>query len=446
MALRHRFSVLLLVVLSTSIGSYPTQASAQSTADWPTYHKDLMRSGVASGPRRSANVDLRWQSPTLDGDIYAEPLTVGNSVLIATENDTVYALDPGTGDVQWSAHLGEPVPGNTLPCGNIDPVGIASTPVADAGAGVVYVSAFLQPAHHELFALDLASGTIRFQQPMDPPGASPQTHLQRSALSLSQGIVYIPFGGRFGDCGDYHGWVVAASTSDGSQIAAYQVPTQREGAIWAPSGATVDSAGDLLVATGNGSSSDQFDYGNALIKLSADLQVLDWFAPSDWASLNAQDLDLGSLGPTLVDGGFVFQAGKDGIGYVVAADHLGGIGGQVFSQRVCGGAYGGTAYAAPYLYVPCRDGLAALKMNSDGSFSLAWRGPQTFANPPVVAGDSVWAIDRGDGSVYALNANDGSLQYRSAPAPTPPPHFVTPGVADNHVLAAYGRTIAAFGP
>jgi outer membrane protein assembly factor BamB len=445
MALRRRLSALFLLVVAASVLSYPSQASAQSDADWPTYHKDLPRTGVAAGPAGSANIELRWQSPTLDGDIYAEPLTVGNSVLVATENDTVYALDPSSGEVQWSTHLGEPVPGNTLPCGNIDPVGITSTPVADAGAGVLYVSAFLQPTHHELFALDLASGAIHFRQPMDPPGASPQTHLQRSALSLSQGIVYIPFGGRFGDCGDYHGWVVAASTSDGSQIAAYQVPTQREGAIWAPSGATIDSAGNLLVATGNGSSSDQFDYGNALIKLSPDLQVLDWFAPSNWAALNDQDLDLGSLGPTLVDG-FVFQAGKDGIGYTLAADHLGGIGGQVVSQKVCGGAYGGTAFAAPYLYVPCRDGLAALKMDGDGAFTLAWRGPQTFANPPILAGGSIWAIDRGDGSVYALNASDGSAQYRSAPAPTPPPHFVTPGVASGRVLAAYGRTIAAFGP
>ena len=92
----------------------------------------------------------------------------------------------------------------------------------------------------------------------------------------------------------------------------YQVPTEREGAIWAPPGPSIDSAGSVFVATGNGSSTDpaRFDYGDAVLRLSADLRLADWFAPTDWAALNAADADVGSVSPSLLDGGLVFQAGK----------------------------------------------------------------------------------------------------------------------------------------
>src|SRR2546430_15246424 len=99
----------------------------------------------------------------------------------------------------------------------------------------------MQPPHHEIVALDVATGAVRYHQPLDPPGADPLTHLQRGALALSRGSVYVPFGGRFGDCGAYHGWVLAARAADGGRTAVYQVPTSREGAIWAPPGPSIDA-------------------------------------------------------------------------------------------------------------------------------------------------------------------------------------------------------------
>src|SRR5206468_2065760 len=81
-----------------------------------TYHGDPTRSGLAAGPSLG-DVLHAWTSPTLDGDVYAEPLVVGRLVLTATENDTVYALDARTGRPVWRSHLGEPVQRSTLPCG-----------------------------------------------------------------------------------------------------------------------------------------------------------------------------------------------------------------------------------------------------------------------------------------------------------------------------------------
>ncbi len=434
-----------VVIVAVGLLSWASLASAQpAVLTWPTYGGNSQRAGAATQLSLSSSVSLQWQSPQLDGDVYAEPLSANNRAFVATENDTVYALDDASGAVVWSTHLAEPVSASTLPCGNIDPVGITSTPVIDPAAGVLYTVAFQQPAHHELYALDLGSGAVRYHQPIDPPGADPLTHLQRAALTASPGVVYVSFGGRFGDCGQYHGWVVAANAADGSTSAVYQVPTQREGAIWATAGPTVDGDGNLLVATGNGGSRDAFDFGNAVIKLSPDLKLLDWFAPSDWATMSARDQDLGSTSPVLLNNGQVFQIGKTGTGYLVQEAAMGNIGGQTFSAPVCGGAYGGVAYADPYLYVGCRDGLTAVQFQ-EGGFSVAWRALPGFANPAIVVGSTVWTISRGDGQLYAVSALDGSVQFQSGPPPAAPPHFATPGLGQGHILTVWGRGIAAFG-
>lgn len=421
--------------------------SPSSAGGWTTYHGDLARTGRADVPLDPSKVAARWNSPTLDGDVYAEPLAAGGRVFVATENDTVYALDGASGRVVWSTHLGAPVPGSALPCGNIDPVGITSTPAIDPSAGLLYAVAFVQPGRHELVALDLASGRVRFRQTVDPPGADPRVQLNRAALSLSRGNVYVPYGGRLGDCGAYHGWVVAARASDGVRAAAYQVPTQREGAIWATSGATIASDGTLYAATGNGSSGTTFDFGNAVVKLSPDLRLLDWFAPSNWADLNRRDTDLGSDGPTLVGPNLLFEIGKSGVGYLVDTQHMGHVGGEVFQAPVCSGAYGSNAWMPPLVFVPCRDGLTAVRVESGNRFAVAWRGPGGAAYPPIVVGSSVWSIRPSDGVVEALSAQDGSSLFRSAPGGPAGglPHFITPGFDGRSVLAARGRVVSAFG-
>src|SRR5262249_39624291 len=154
--------------------------------------------------------------------------------------------------------------------------------------------------------------------------------------------VYVPFGGLFGDCGNYTGWVISAGAPDGHQRAAYQVPTKREGAIWAAT--SFDADGDIYAATGNGSSTSEFDGANAVVRLSLDLKLLDFFAPSDWAELSRRDADLGSAGPILLGNDRILQVGKTGIGYLLNARGLGQIGGELYHASICGsGAYGGAA-------------------------------------------------------------------------------------------------------
>ena len=106
----------------------------------------------------------------------------GSRVVIATENDSVYLLDASDGAVVWKTHLGEPISGSSLPCGNVDPVGVTSTPVVDASTNRIYVVGMVQPGRDMLFELDLSSGHVVDSVQVDADGADPLVHNQRAAL------------------------------------------------------------------------------------------------------------------------------------------------------------------------------------------------------------------------------------------------------------------------
>ncbi len=419
-----------------------TTAPASTSATWTTYHRDAARTGVDPTEPQASQVVQAWKT-TLDGQVYAEPLVDGNRVIAATENDTVYSLDAANGAVEWSTHLGTPMPGSALPCGNIDPSGITSTPVIDTSSGIVYAVAFVEPGEHQLVGIDLGSGQVSSRRTISlPGGVDPLAEQQRGALALENGRVYVPFGGLFGDCGNYRGFVVGIPTSAGTPIV-FSVPTEREGAIWSPPGPVIDSQGDLFVTTGNSASETTYDDGDSVIRLSPDLVQLDTFAPSDWPALNEQDLDLGSVSPTLVDGDLVFQIGKSGIGYLLSAGHLGGVGGQLFSAQVCSGAaFGGTAVYGSTVFVPCRDGLRAVRVGPGDSFSVAWSAPAAAVAAPIVAGGAVWGITR-SGQLMELSPETGQILL-SAPVGAIETSFPSLSAGGGRIFAQGGDAIVAF--
>jgi outer membrane protein assembly factor BamB len=406
-------------------------------ANWPTYHANNARTGVDSTSPPLGQPRPAW-GRQLDGLVYAEPLVLGDRVYVATENNTVYALNARNGHIAWARHLGTPVQGSTLPCGNIEPVtGITGTPVISKG--VLYVVAFLSGDRHVLFALGLRGGKIERRRLIDSPGSDPDVHQERAALSVSHGRVYVPFGGLAGDCGAYRGRVESVKVDGLKKSRHFTVGVNREGGIWAPSGAAVDAKGNLFVATGNGDSSG-FDFGNSVIRLSPRLVQTSFYRPTNAAELNLTDTDLGSVGPTLLGGGRLFAIGKEGLGLVLSTG-LGGVGGQLFQQQVCsGGAYGGLAYLAPLVFVPCDDGLVAVRM-SGSSFAIVWRASAT-AGPPIVAGGAVWMIDTDTATLNAFVPATGQLIAASPLGSVT--HFATPAAGGGRLFAPAGSQVIAF--
>ena len=111
------------------------------------------------------------------------------------------------------------------------------------------------------------------------------------------------FGGLFGDCGNYVGYVASVATTGKGAISHYEVPTAREAGIWTPPGPVVDSTGRLLVAVGNGASGvgDPYDYSDSILAIDpTSAKLVDSFSPSTWPTDNDADLDLGSQGPTFL--------------------------------------------------------------------------------------------------------------------------------------------------
>jgi outer membrane protein assembly factor BamB len=332
-----------------------------------------------------------------------------------------------------------------LECGNIDPTGVTGTPVIDPATQTIYLVAFALPGRHDLVALNLSDGSVKWRRPIDPPGLDPLHEQQRSALTITNGRVYVPFGGLFGDCGPYKGAIVSSPLDGTGDLQSWIVPTAREGGLWAPSGLMVDSNGNLFVSVGNAESTDpnNFDDGNAVVRLTPDLNAVDRWAPSDWYKLSARDADLGSVGPVPIDGGRIFVSGKNGVGYVLDASQLGGVGGELANATVCsGGAFGGIATNGTQAIVGCSGGPAGVQIGSDAKIAVNWHGPSGRTGAPILAGGTAWLVSNG-GHLYALDVNSGAVQS-DTDLHTSISGFPTPTVLPDTVLVAAGSRLVAF--
>jgi len=244
-------------------------------------------------------------------------------------------------------------------------------------------------------------------------------------------MVYIAYGGLDGDCGNYRGTVVASQTNGQGSLLSYRLPTTREGGIWAVPGPAVDSAGKLYVSVGNGEATGgNWDHTDSVLRLSPQLQLEDGFAPTSWAQDNAEDADLGSMGPVLLPDGTIFAAGKSGQGYLLHANALGGVGGQAQMKPVCR-AYGGAATLGSTIFVPCTDGLRQVLVGPGASFSVGWHTPVKATSSPVVGGHTVYSLNPA-GTLYALNVDSGAVRATLPVDPTS--RFTSPTLSGSNVF------------
>jgi outer membrane protein assembly factor BamB len=390
-------------------------AASSAAADWPAYDRTAERSGVSVSSPALVAVRHSWTA-SVDGAVYAQPLVVGSEVIVATENDSVYALSASDGAVIWTRHLASPVPAG-LPCGNINPSGITGTPVADPATGRLWVVTFTaQPTYqHTLWELDLATGQTDWQRPIDVSGSDPRAQQQRGALTLLGSRVYVPFGGLDGDCSDYKGRVVGAPVSGSGPVVSFTTANQRQAGIWAPAGESVRD-GSLYVATGNGMPYNQVDDSDSVLRLSPGLAVQGRFTPANFVALSSGDLDLGSTAPALLPDGLVFQVGKQGIGYVLDGSRLGGTGGELGSSDLCEGGFGGDAVDGSTVVFSCYTSLRAIEVTPAAGIHILWSVTSYAAGPPIIAGGVVWDVSRA-GLLSGFRLSDGKSVFSTTTAP-----------------------------
>ena len=476
-----------------SAAAHAAAAGARGTAkavspllgDLTTYDYNIARSAedTVDPTIRHLSSKPRWDA-NLDGSVYGQPLVYGGFVYVGTENDSVYALFARSGKVAWRAHVGNAVSTNVIDaaptlsggCGDISPLGITGTPVIDTATHEIFAAEETavggdtwQDIRHWLVAISLTTHRELWHHDIDPPHANNPNYYyvpaiqQRPAATLFGGRVYVEFGGLSGDCGQYHGYVVDLAATGRGGVGSYQVPTQREGAIWGTSGAFVSPKGNLYVATGNGSSDTvaKFDEGNAVVELSPSLHRLGYFAPSNWVQLNDNDWDLGSASPVAVpDSSLLFVAGKPGPsgapGYLMKDSPLGGIGHGAYTRMVCSsgnGVFGADAtYVAGtgpsariYIYAPCGSGTQAIEVHATApiSFRLVWTPSTGSPNgPPIVAGGQVWALDWNNSLLYGMNPTSGHVDFvRSTDGLD---HFAAPSVGDGSIYVPTQSGVEAF--
>jgi len=452
----RRAACFLGCVAASAAVTLPALASAThppgpaGAPSWTVYHDGPAGRGVAAGVGSVDTATRAWTSPALNGQLYGEPLVLGNRVYVATENDIVYALSATTGAVAWSANLGTPVPASRLPCSNIDPVvGITGTPVIDPARHEIFVVADEMkngtPAHM-LTGLNTATGQVELSQDVDPPGQPPANLLQRTGLTLDEGHVYFGFGGNAEDCGAYKGRLVGVPAS-GGKPRFFTSDTGRGAAIWMGGGApAVGPNGDLWVTTGNGSAEsdkDRYDDSDGLLEISPSLRLVQFFAPADWPVDNSDDLDM-STEPVLLPDGQVILTGKNTDVFLLNGRHLGGVGKQqAMLGPVCTtNIDGGSADAGMTVYLPCLGSILAIKADrSPPKLHLLWSSG-VGGGPPIVAGGLVWTIAQ-NGKLYGLDPATGKIRQQTSIG-APANHFPTPGIGAGLLLAPSARNVIAF--
>jgi outer membrane protein assembly factor BamB len=410
----------------------PSASPPASVTGWLQYHGNGQRTGIVAGLPAAGRLSVAW-SARLGGAVYGQPLVIGSTVVAATENrDEIYGLDLASGSVRWRTTVGTPASAGQQPCGNIAPLGITSTGIYDPQTGLAYFVAQSGASEHVLVGLDPGTGTIRVRADVPSPDHQPYYDQQRGALALDGGYVDVVFGGHYGDCGPYIGSVVAMPATGHGPILSYEVPTPEQGGIWAPGGPVVAPDGTIYVSAGNGAASQtRYDGSDSVTALTPALQRTGIFAPANWRQLSADDLDLGSMSPALLADGQILQVGKSGVGYLLSAAHLGGVGGQLASGPVCA-AFGGAAVSGTVVYVPCLTGLAAVG-TAGNRVTVLWRGPADAWGSPVIGGGAVWVAGPDSGVLYELDPATGAIRQQITVAGSLP-HFASPSLAGRLLL------------
>jgi outer membrane protein assembly factor BamB len=475
------------------LGAAPLRA-----ASVVTYHNSNKRTGLYTVPGLTASaaagitLDTGF-SAKVSGNVYTQPLywkpkgaTVGE-LIVATENNIVYALNADTGAVIWQRSLPAPI-SSGLPCGDITPEGITGTPVIDPASGTLYLNSQTSSTgspQHNVYALSLTDGSILPGWPVNIVSGLAAAGVtfnapeqgERSGLLFFQGGLYVVYGGRAGDCTPYHGVVVQIDPAT-QKITGNWETRGDAGGIWAQGGIASDGK-YLFTTTGNtigvGSTyGDGESIERLLPGLAHSTDGSNFYAPANWQSLDSTDADLGGTEAIPVDvqktgksgtAPRLVAMGKDGNAYLVNRLNLGGIGGPASIVKVSndsiitGPAVYNTGTATLLAFTSFNglqcggSNLTVLDLAPSGNtpitvkwcVSISGRGSPIITTTDGEANPLVWVVGAsGDNLLHGYDLLAGTAVYTGTKAMTGLHGFQTLIAADKHLYVAGDNTVYAY--
>jgi len=438
------FGIMALAAVSTQ----GLAATPASSANVITYHYDNLRTGW--NPNETLLTPAVVQSSqfksiataALDDQVDAQPLFMANQKIkgqgthdvlyVATESNTIYALDAATGAILLQRNLGKPVPQSALPgqCNNNGPnIGVTGTPVIDPAAGILYAIAYSyerKQQTYRLHALNLSTLSDKTMPAVITASGqlsdgstytfNPAVSRQRAALLLANGTVYAGFASFCDEAADQsRGWVLGWNASTLAPLPANHLDNALAQSpdnffltsIWMSGyGLAASAAGDIYFVTGNsdfsGTTYDKhLNLTESVIQISADLRkVRSAWTPKGkelgWQVLDQYDLDFGSGGAMLLPpqngqpSSLLVAAGKVGVLYLLNADDL--TNGQKGNKSILDHHNMGECWCGPS-YFTGADGIGRV-VTSGGQSGAIWKvdtanGPHLegeFALPAMVTG------------------------------------------------------------
>ncbi|HEY4428345.1 MAG TPA: choice-of-anchor D domain-containing protein, partial [Solirubrobacteraceae bacterium] len=348
----------LLVSAAQALGAGITNSGDDLRDGWYPDEPSLTPQLVSGG-----TFGQLW-STAVEGQVYAQPLLYNGTLLVATQANKVYGLDPATGAARWPAplELGAPWKPADIGCGDLTPnIGVTATPVIDPATGTAYLthksyaSGTSGTARWFMDAIEMSTGKEKAGFPVVLSGAAqnqpsmtfqPTTELQRPGLLLMNGVVYAAFGSHC-DISPWQGWVFGVSTAGAVKARWVSLSSGSGAGIWqSGSGLFSDGPGSLMVATGNGGApstpipgnTPPANIGESVVRLAVQadgsLKAVDFFAPFNASELDSWDADFASGGITGLNEQFfgtpaiphlAVAVGKNGYVYLLNRDNLGGI-------------------------------------------------------------------------------------------------------------------------
>lgn len=431
--------------------------SALIGANWLSYGNDPQRTGWSPEETEinrdnAASLTLIWKAHldnqprelnSLTAPVNVEWVTTDKGmaeiVIVGGASDNLFALDADTGKLLWKKTFtieGKPRGGSFWLCPNA----LNATPLIRKDG--LAASVFTIASDGKLHVLNVIDGEDR-----TPPRQFVPPFSKNWSLNLVRNVLYTATSQ---GCNGARSGVHALDLGAPDQKPAFFQSASGGAGIWGRAGVAISKSGMIYAQTGDGSyEATRSQFPDTVLQLSAkDLKLVDYFTPANHSYLTRKDLDMASMSPTIFwikDREIVAAGGKEGVIYLLDAQHIGGADhktpifrspllaneGADFAGR---GFWGAFATAVDeqknrWLYAPAlgpaasgvkfpitngeapNGSIMAFRIEEQAGKPAvvpAWISrDMNLPEPPIVAGGLVFAVSNGEFARQAKDSNGG---------------------------------------